>query len=436
MQGVVGGGDPGHRPGALVGRRRGERRVGAGPRGRRRRNGRQHELLADARRGPAGGRRGQSARPSKRTAGSSPTPTARPCRWSSPLPRSTGRWGSSGSSSRPTSPYRGPVDVRCDELEAQTHALLHETDPPPAEIYPHRIAFNVMPQVETFKQGDDYTTEERKMMAETRKILGVDEQALKVSATCVRVPVLAGESESVNVQTREALSAEECRALLVKAPGVVVVDSPGDGVYPLASDAAGRDEILVGRIRSDPSHERCLNMWIVGDNLRKGAATNAVQLAELPPCARPHSPHRRRRRPLNRSSPVYDPRPRGARRVCIPRGHLRRLVADRAGDPLAVRRAGAQLARGPDRAGRDPGRQRDRDQAAGPRHRGRDRGGSACRDLGGDPPVDGRRDPTPPSWLGGGRHRDRRRVDPVRGEWACRGYSGWAWSTTTWPTTC
>jgi aspartate-semialdehyde dehydrogenase len=167
------------------------------------------------------------------------------------------------------------------ELEAQTHALLHETDPPPAEIYPHRIAFNVMPQVETFKQGDDYTTEERKMMAETRKILGVGEQELKVSATCVRVPVLAGESESVNVQTREALSAEECRALLAKAPGVVVVDSPGDGVYPLASDVAGRDEILVGRIRSDPSHERCLNMWIVGDNLRKGAATNAVQLAEL-----------------------------------------------------------------------------------------------------------------------------------------------------------
>jgi aspartate-semialdehyde dehydrogenase len=167
------------------------------------------------------------------------------------------------------------------EHEAQTHAALHQADPPPAEVYPHRIAFNVMPQVEIFKQGDDYTTEERKMMAETRKILGADERELKVSATCVRVPVLAGESESVNVQTREAISAEECRALLAKAPGVLVVDSPGDGVYPLASDAAGRDEILVGRIRADPSHERCLNMWIVGDNLRKGAATNAVQVAEL-----------------------------------------------------------------------------------------------------------------------------------------------------------
>jgi aspartate-semialdehyde dehydrogenase len=167
------------------------------------------------------------------------------------------------------------------ELEAQTHAILHGSEPPPAEIYPHRIAFNVLPQVEIFKGGDDYTTEERKMMAETRKILGATEEELKVSATCVRVPVLKGESESVNVQTREPLSPEDCRRLLAGAPGVMVVDSPGDGVYPLATEAAGRDQVLVGRIRRDPSHERCLNMWIVGDNLRKGAATNAVQVAEL-----------------------------------------------------------------------------------------------------------------------------------------------------------
>jgi len=146
-------------------------------------------------------------------------------------------------------------------------------------VYPHRIAFNVVPQVETFKDGDDYTTEERKMMAETRKILGASD--LAVSATCARVPVYTGHSESVNVQTRDPLSAEECRALLAHAPGVVVVDAPSDGVYPLASEAAGRDEVLVGRVRRDPSHERCLNMWIVGDNLRKGAATNAVQVAEL-----------------------------------------------------------------------------------------------------------------------------------------------------------
>ncbi len=178
-------------------------------------------------------------------------------------------------------PVSGTGRRAMEELEAQTHAILHDKEPPAPEIYPHRIAFNVLPQVETFRQGDDYTTEERKMMAETRKILGATEDELKVSATCVRVPVLMGESESVNVQTREPLTPEECRALLSQAPGVVVVDSPSDGVYPLASEAAGRDEVLVGRVRRDPSHERCLNLWIVGDNLRKGAATNAVQLAEL-----------------------------------------------------------------------------------------------------------------------------------------------------------
>jgi aspartate-semialdehyde dehydrogenase len=119
------------------------------------------------------------------------------------------------------------------------------------------------------------------MMAETRKILGAAEGELAVSATCVRVPVLMGESESVNVRTREELSPERCRELLAAAPGVTVVDSPSEGIYPLAAAAAGRDDVLVGRIRRDPSEERSLNMWIVGDNLRKGAATNAVQLAEL-----------------------------------------------------------------------------------------------------------------------------------------------------------
>ncbi len=178
-------------------------------------------------------------------------------------------------------PVSGTGRRAMQELRDQTHALLHEAEVPPAEVYPHRIAFNVVPQVETFKGGDDYTTEERKMMAETRKILGADEQELGISATCVRVPVLYGESESVNVQTREPLSPQECRELLSRAPGVVVVDSPADGVYPLAMDAGGRDEVMVGRIRRDPSHERCLNLWVVGDNLRKGAATNAVQLAEL-----------------------------------------------------------------------------------------------------------------------------------------------------------
>jgi aspartate-semialdehyde dehydrogenase len=167
-----------------------------------------------------------------------------------------------------------------DELEAQSHALLHGMEPPAPEIYAHRIAFNALPQVETFKDGDDYTTEERKLMAETRKILEVGEE-LGISATCVRVPVFVGHSQSVNVQTREALSPEECRELLSVAPGAEVLDAPGEGVFPLAIEAAGRDEVLVGRIRRDPSHPHCLNLWIVGDNLRKGAATNAVQVAEV-----------------------------------------------------------------------------------------------------------------------------------------------------------
>jgi aspartate-semialdehyde dehydrogenase len=167
-----------------------------------------------------------------------------------------------------------------EELLAQSRALLAEQEVPAPKVYPHRIAFNVLPQVETFKDGDDYTTEERKVMAETRKILGVGEE-VAISATCARVPVISGHSESVNVRTRGDLSPEECRELLAEAEGVVVVDDPGAGAYPMAIDAAGRDEVLVGRIRRDPGQERTLNLWIAGDNLRKGAATNAVQVAEL-----------------------------------------------------------------------------------------------------------------------------------------------------------
>ena len=165
-----------------------------------------------------------------------------------------------------------------DELRSQSKLVLEGGQPDP-EAFPHQIAFNVIPQVETFAQGDDYTTEERKVMNETRKILGADEN-LRISSTCVRVPVVTGHSESLNVQTRDDLSPDECRGLLARAPGIVVVDAPGEGIYPLAIDAAGRDAVLVGRIRRDPSHERCLNMWVVGDNLRKGAATNAIQVAE------------------------------------------------------------------------------------------------------------------------------------------------------------
>jgi aspartate-semialdehyde dehydrogenase len=166
-----------------------------------------------------------------------------------------------------------------EELRHQAEAAIGDEEMPAPTIYPHQIAFNVLPQVETFKDGDDYTTEERKCMRETSKILGRDD--IGVSATCARVPVFTGHSVSANVQTREPLTPEACRELLSAAPGVVVIDDPANGLYPTALDAAGRDDVLVGRIRRDPSHERCLNLWIVGNNLRKGAATNAVQVAEL-----------------------------------------------------------------------------------------------------------------------------------------------------------
>jgi aspartate-semialdehyde dehydrogenase len=166
-----------------------------------------------------------------------------------------------------------------EELHDQAEAVINARELPAPGVYPHQIAFNVLPQVETFKDGDDYTTEERKMMAETRKILG--DESIRISATCARVPVYTGHSESVNIETRDALSPDQCRELLASAPGVIVVDDPANGIYPLAIDAAGRDDVLVGRIRRDPSHDRCLNLWVVGDNLRKGAATNAVQLAEI-----------------------------------------------------------------------------------------------------------------------------------------------------------
>jgi aspartate-semialdehyde dehydrogenase len=166
-----------------------------------------------------------------------------------------------------------------EELREQSRAVLEGSEPEPS-VYPHRIAFNVLPQVEVFGESDDYTTEERKIMGETRKILGAGEE-LGISATCARVPVFTGHSESVNIQTGDPLGADACRELLAGAPGVVVVDDPADAVYPLATAATGQDGVLVGRIRADTSGERCLNLWIVGDNLRKGAATNAVQLAEL-----------------------------------------------------------------------------------------------------------------------------------------------------------
>jgi aspartate-semialdehyde dehydrogenase len=165
------------------------------------------------------------------------------------------------------------------ELKEQAAALLAGGEPPAPSVYPHQIAFNVLPQVETFKDGDDYTTEERKVIGESRKILGLPE--LRITVTCARVPVIHCHSEALNVETREDLSPQRCRELLAQAPGVVVVDEPAAGRYPLASEAAGHDDVFVGRIRRDDSNARTLNLWVVGDNLRKGAATNAVQIAEL-----------------------------------------------------------------------------------------------------------------------------------------------------------
>jgi len=166
-----------------------------------------------------------------------------------------------------------------DELLAQSKRVLAGDESPPVAAYPHRIAFNALPQAGAFRDGDDHTEEERKLIGETRKIL--DKDSIRISATCVRVPVVTGHSEAVNVETREPLSPERARELLADAPGVTVVDDPAAARYPMPIDAAGRDDVLVGRIRRDPGNERALDMWVVSDNLRKGAATNAVQIAEL-----------------------------------------------------------------------------------------------------------------------------------------------------------
>jgi len=158
-------------------------------------------------------------------------------------------------------------------LDAEAEASLHGKPMPAPEIYPENIAFNVIGAAGNFVDGDDHTDEERKMMFETHKIL--EDESIGVAVTCVRVPVRMGHSESVNIQTREPLSAEGAVELLSKAPGLILENVP----TPLRAE--GRDEVFVGRIRADTSHPRALSMFVVADNLRKGAATNAVQIAEL-----------------------------------------------------------------------------------------------------------------------------------------------------------
>jgi aspartate-semialdehyde dehydrogenase len=165
-----------------------------------------------------------------------------------------------------------------EELAQQTADLLNGRPVQPV-VYPKQIAFNVLPHIDVF-QENGYTKEEMKMVWETRKILGDD--SIRVNPTAVRVPVFYGHSEAVHIETREKITAQQARDLLCKAQGVTVVDEPIPGGYPTAvTDAAGQDPVFVGRIREDISHPRGLNLWVVSDNVRKGAALNSVQIAEV-----------------------------------------------------------------------------------------------------------------------------------------------------------
>jgi aspartate-semialdehyde dehydrogenase len=146
-----------------------------------------------------------------------------------------------------------------------------------AKAYPHQIYRNCIPQCDVFTENG-YTKEEMKMVNETRKILG--DETIMVTATTVRVPVTGGHSESVNIEFRNEYEISDVKKILSEAPGCVVVDNPAQSEYPMALHANGRDEVFVGRIRRDESREKCLNLWVVSDNLRKGAATNAIQIAE------------------------------------------------------------------------------------------------------------------------------------------------------------
>lgn len=164
-----------------------------------------------------------------------------------------------------------------DELDAQVKALAHGKDLE-INVFPYQIAFNLIPHIDVFADMD-YTKEEWKMVNETKKIMHDD--SIEVTATTVRVPVFRSHSESVNIETERKLTAAEAREVLAKAPGIVVMDNPGKKEYPMPLYTSDRDEVFVGRIREDNSIPKGLNMWVVADQLRKGAATNAVQIAEL-----------------------------------------------------------------------------------------------------------------------------------------------------------
>ena len=170
----------------------------------------------------------------------------------------------------------GAGGAAMDELREQTRTLLDGGQAHP-KAQPHQIAFNVIPRIDSFGE-DGYTKEETKMINETRKIMHMPDMA--VSATCVRVPVYISHSAAVHMEFDDPISPDDARHLLSEMPGVRVVDDPGAGGYPMPLDAAGGDDVLVGRIRKDASHPNGLAMWIVSDNLRKGAALNAFQIAE------------------------------------------------------------------------------------------------------------------------------------------------------------
>ena len=164
-----------------------------------------------------------------------------------------------------------------EELAGQTARLLNG-QPVDCEVYPKQIAFNALPHIDTF-QDNGYTREEMKMVWETQKIF--EDDSIQVNPTCVRIPVFYGHSEAVHIETRDPISAEAARELLEQAPGVVVMDRHEDGGYPTpVGDSAGEDPVFVGRIREDISHPCGLNLWVVSDNVRKGAALNSVQIAE------------------------------------------------------------------------------------------------------------------------------------------------------------
>jgi len=164
-----------------------------------------------------------------------------------------------------------------DELAEQTRALFNHQEVK-VEVYPKRIAFNVLPQIDVFMENG-YTKEEMKMVWETKKIM--EDDAILVNPTAVRVPVFYGHSEAVHIETRRKITAAAARALLEKAPGVIVMDKREPGGYPTPLEAAGNDATYVGRIREDISHPLGLNLWVVSDNVRKGAALNSIQIAEI-----------------------------------------------------------------------------------------------------------------------------------------------------------